>query len=85
LRARVGGGRIFEELGGVVEAFEEQREGVLDHRAGAEDGYCGGSVVWHFGWLLAWERISRALCPSTAERAGAVVPRPPRVDLLYLL
>jgi hypothetical protein len=23
---RVGGGRIFEELGGVVEAFEEQRE-----------------------------------------------------------
>jgi hypothetical protein len=54
LRARVGSGRVFEAPGGVAEAFEEQREGVLDHRAGAEDGYgCGSVVVWHFGWLLA--------------------------------
>jgi hypothetical protein len=63
LRVGGGSGGVLDNLGGVAGAPEEQREGVLDHRVGAEDGYGGWSVVvWHFGWLLAWERTSRALC-----------------------
>jgi hypothetical protein len=52
---RIRSGRIFEEPGGVVEAFEGQREGVLDHRVGAEDGYGCWSVVvwWRFDWFFA--------------------------------